>query len=65
MSSEDPNIGHASGYTVEEDEEDGFVWSAFGPAGHREGTAQSKAQAEAAAQAAERELRGPRPTASP
>jgi hypothetical protein len=62
MSSDETNTGHASGYTVEEDPEEGFVWSAFGPAGHREGNAETKAEAEAAAQAAERELRGPRPT---
>ena len=62
MSSDDPDIGHASGHSVEEDPDDGFVWSAFGPAGHREGTAETRAEAEAAAQAAERDLRGPRPT---
>jgi hypothetical protein len=62
MSHDESETGHASGYTVEEDPDDGFVWSAFGPAGHREGTAATEAAAEAAAQAAERELRGPRPT---
>ena len=56
-SDEDPTLGHASGYTVEEDDEDGFIWSAFGPAGTREGNAASRAEAEAAAQAAERDLR--------
>jgi hypothetical protein len=61
-SEEDPNVGHASGHSVEEDDEDGFVWSAFGPAGTRQGNATTRAEAEAAAQAAERELRGPRPT---
>ena len=60
MSSDDPQIGHASGYSVEEDPESGFAWSAFGPVGHREGHAETRAEAEAAAQAAERELRGPR-----
>jgi hypothetical protein len=34
-SEEDPNVGHASGHSVEEDDEDGFVWSAFGPSHRR------------------------------
>ena len=36
MSNDESETGHGSGYTVEEDPDDGFIWSAFGPAGHRD-----------------------------
>lgn len=56
MASDDQDPGRASGYSVDEASNGGFRWSAFGPAGTREGNAESRADAEAAAQSAEREL---------
>jgi hypothetical protein len=56
MSGEQEHPGRASGYSVEEDTEGTFRWSAFGPAGTLQGQADSRADAEAAAQNAEREL---------
>jgi hypothetical protein len=53
------DFGRASGYSVEEDEEGRFRWTAFGPAGTRQGSAQSRAEAEAAAEVAELELNDP------
>ena len=49
-------VGAASGFSVEEDEEGRFRWTAYGRAGTRSGTAESRADAEAAASAAELEL---------
>ena len=48
--------GAVSGFTVEETKDGRFRWTAFGPAGTHEGTADSRTDAEAAAQAAETEL---------
>ncbi|MBD0281238.1 MAG: hypothetical protein ICV69_03465 [Thermoleophilaceae bacterium] len=45
--------GQASGFSVEEDPDGGFRWSAFGPTGRREGRAESRSEAGAAAQADE------------
>jgi hypothetical protein len=56
MATDDSHQGRASGYSVEEDPEGGFRWSAFGPAGARDGHAGSWSEAEAAAQLAEQEL---------
>jgi len=53
------DLGAVSGFTVEENEDGRFRWTAFGPAGTREGTAESRADAEAAAQVAETELNDP------
>jgi hypothetical protein len=53
--------GGASGYSVEEDPEDGFIWSAYGPGGTREGRTETHAEAESAARAAEVELKHPVP----
>jgi hypothetical protein len=58
-SKSDNELGTASGFTVDEDDDGGFRWTAFGPAGTRQGTATSKEEAEAAARAAERELIDP------
>ncbi len=52
--------GRASGFSVEENPEGGFRWSAFGPAGIRQGHTESEAEAEAAARSAEQELQQPR-----
>ena len=49
--------GSASGYSVEADPDGGFRWSAFGPAGTLQGRADSRGDAEVAAQGAEQELR--------
>jgi hypothetical protein len=53
----DDERGHASGHSVQEDEDGGFAWSAFGPAGTRQGHAETEAEAESAAHAAEEELK--------
>jgi len=37
MPTEDSDAGRASGFSVEEDAEGGFRWSAFAPAGARNG----------------------------
>ncbi len=60
MSTDEERSGRASGYSVEEDPDGGFRWSAFGPAGTRQGHAESRADAEAAAQRAEQALCRPR-----
>jgi hypothetical protein len=57
---DEPELGHSSGFAVEEDPSGGYVWSAFGPAGTRQGHAESQSQAEAAAREAQRELDRPR-----
>jgi hypothetical protein len=51
-----PKIGSSSGWSVQEDPQGGFRWSADGPAGSRTGHAKTREDAEHAAQAAEREL---------
>ncbi len=56
MTEKEPQIGYSSGWTVEEDPEGGFRWAAHGPAGILRGQATTRAQAERAAQEAEREL---------
>jgi len=56
MSTHEEHPGSGSGYSVEEDPDGGFRWSAFGPAGTLQGRADSRADAEAAAQGAEQEL---------
>jgi hypothetical protein len=53
------DVGNASGYSVEEEEDGGFRWSAFGPRGARRGVADTRAGAEDAARAAEQELADP------
>jgi hypothetical protein len=60
MDSERDDRGRVSGYSVVEDPDGGFRWSAFGPAGSRQGRADSRAAADAAGEAAERELARPR-----
>jgi uncharacterized protein len=52
-------IGYSSGWTVEEDPEGSFRWAAHGPAGILRGQAETRAQAERAAQEAEQELAEP------
>lgn len=59
VSASSDDIGIASGFSVEEEDGGAFHWRAFGPAGTREGSADSRAAAESAAQAAERELNDP------
>jgi hypothetical protein len=59
MPAESDDLGSASGFSVEEDEVGAFRWTAYGPAGTRSGTAESRADAEAAAGAAERDLNDP------
>jgi hypothetical protein len=59
MTTQPDERGQASGFSVEEDPDGGFRWSAFGPDGRREGRAESRSEAEAAAQAAEQELNRP------
>jgi hypothetical protein len=59
MAESSEDIGNAYGFSVEEDDNGTFHWRAFGPAGTREGSAASRAAAESAAQAAERELNDP------
>jgi hypothetical protein len=53
------DTGSASGYSVEEDEDGSFSWSAFGPRGARRGFADTREGAEQAARAAEEELADP------
>ena len=53
------DLGRASGLSVEHDQDGRFRWSAYGPAGNREGTARSRAEAQAAAEAAELQLTDP------
>jgi hypothetical protein len=48
--------GHLSGWSVDEDPEGGFRWTAFGPAGSVQGRAPTRAGAERAAMQAEQEL---------
>ncbi len=57
MASGSGDLGHSSGFSVEEDPDGGFSWSAFGPAGTRQGRADSREQAEAAARDAETKLK--------
>jgi hypothetical protein len=57
MAAGEDEIGRASGYSVEDDADGRFRWAAFSPAGTRQGTADSRSEAEAAAQAAEQDLR--------
>lgn len=49
-------VGHLSGWSVDEDPEGGFRWTAFGPAGTVQGEAPTRAEAERAAMQAEQEL---------
>lgn len=49
-------VGRTSGWSVEEDGEGDFRWSADGPTGSLHGRARTRAEAEAAARAAERRL---------
>jgi hypothetical protein len=59
---EEQSTAHASGFSVDEDPEGGFRWSAFGPLGTRNGHADSRIEAEAAARQAEQELKRPQIT---
>jgi len=56
MPADDEHSARASGYSIEDDAEGGFRWSAFGPAGTLSGHADSQAEGEAAARNAEQEL---------
>ena len=49
-------VGYSSGWSVEEDQDGGFRWSAHGPLGVLRGQAATRAEAEGAAQEAERQL---------
>jgi hypothetical protein len=49
-------VGRATGWQIEEDEDGGFRWTAFGPRGRREGRTATRADAEAAARQAEQGL---------
>jgi hypothetical protein len=53
---ENEQTGHLSGWSVDEDPEGGFRWTAFGPAGTIQGQAPTRAEAERAAMQAEQEL---------
>ena len=59
METGDEPTGRASGYSVEEDPDGGFRWSAFGPGGTRQGRAEARTEADAAAHGAEQELSRP------
>jgi hypothetical protein len=59
MPIDDQDPGRASGHSVEEDPDGGFRWSAFGQAGTRQGRADAREDAEAAAHSAEQELSRP------
>jgi hypothetical protein len=52
----DEQTGYASGWSVDEDPEGGFRWTAFGPAGTVQGQAPTRAEAERAAMQAEQDL---------
>ena len=52
--------GSASGFSVEADPDGGVRWSAFGPAGALQGHADSRGDAEAAAQGPSRSYGGRR-----
>jgi GrpB-like predicted nucleotidyltransferase (UPF0157 family) len=56
VSTEQERIGHASGWTVDEDPRGGFRWTAHGPAGTAQGNATTRMEAERAAQQAEQAL---------
>jgi hypothetical protein len=56
MGTEEQETGHGSGWSVEEDPDGGFRWAAHGPRRTLRGHAPTRAEAERAAQAAEREL---------
>jgi hypothetical protein len=56
MDTEEPKTGHSSGWSVDEDPEDGFKWTAHGPTGTRHGHAENREEAERAALEAEHEL---------
>jgi hypothetical protein len=58
MSSEPVDPGHNSGFSVQEAAGAGYRWSAFGPSGTREGKAETRTDAEAAAREAEQQLNG-------
>jgi predicted nucleotidyltransferase len=49
-------MGYSSGWTVEEDADGSFRWTAFGPAGTLRGQAKTRAEAEKVAREAEQEL---------
>jgi len=61
IGNDEPEVGNATGWRVEEDTDGSFRWAAFGPHGSREGHAGTRAEAEAAAQRAEQELTDPAP----
>jgi hypothetical protein len=50
------DVGHGSGWSVDEDPDGGFRRSADGPTGSLSGHASTRAEAEAAARAAEQRL---------
>ena len=56
MAADEEPSGRASGYSVEDDPERGFRWSAVEPAGMLAGHTDSRVDAEAAARSAEQEL---------
>jgi predicted RNase H-like HicB family nuclease len=49
-------VGRTSGWTVDEDPEGGFRWSADGPTGTLQGHAETRDEAEQAAREAEQRL---------
>jgi hypothetical protein len=53
---ENEQTGYVSGWSVDDDPEGGFRWTAFGPAGTLQGQAPTRAAAERAAMRAEQEL---------
>jgi hypothetical protein len=70
MGSDDDKLGHASGWSVDEDPEGGFRWTAYGPAGNAQGRAATREEAERAASRAEQDLvrepgREPRAASAP
>jgi hypothetical protein len=53
---ENEQTGYVSGWSVDDDAEGGFRWTAFGPAGTLQGQTPTRAAAERAAMRAEQEL---------
>jgi hypothetical protein len=50
------DIGRSSGWSVDEDPDGAFRWSAYGPTGRVTGSAATREEAETAARAAEQRL---------
>jgi hypothetical protein len=56
MGAEEEKVGHASGWSVDEDRDGGFRWAAYGPVGTAQGHAATREEAERAAMRAEQDL---------